>query len=130
VKPKAEAHGFDTSLLDRYLAARRRSWERERKAALACARQTLLEARQRYGIREAYILGSVLDPRRWGPSSDVDVAVSGGSGRILELMAELEESCRREVDVIDLDRHPAAAWLRQKGWDVYATTGSARHPQS
>lgn len=110
---------FDTSVLDRTLAAERDRQERERAALLDRVVDKLTAVRQEYGIREAYVVGSLSTPQAWHRHADVDVAVSGCSARVLDVMKEMEEVSGRDVDVIDLDRHPSAHAFRQRGCRVY-----------
>ncbi len=66
---------FDTSILDRVLEERRKRLEGERKELLVRVVKTLQEIRKRFGIKEAYVVGSLVEPGRWADCSDVDVAV-------------------------------------------------------
>ena len=75
--------------------------------------------RRQHGIEAAYIVGSLKTPGAWRSSSDVDVAVRGCSHALLEVMKALEEATDRQVDVIDLDRHPAAESFTEAGLEVY-----------
>jgi hypothetical protein len=61
----------------------------------------------------------LIKPRRWYDSSDVDIAVSGCSKNILSIMAEIEWATKKESDVVDLDIHPLAHLLKNKGEKVY-----------
>jgi len=110
---------FDTSILDMVLEERRKRLEGERKELLVRVVKTLQEIRKRFGIKEAYVVGSLVEPGRWADCSDVDVAVAGASRFILDIMGALEEAVGREVDVIDLDRHPRADSFRTRGVKVY-----------
>ncbi len=110
---------FDTSIRDRALRQERERLEKERCALLDVVEKTLKENREKYGIREAYITGSLLQPHRWYPFSDVDVAVGGCSRHTLSIMKELEDATEKEVDVIDLDRHPSPDWIRKRSSKVY-----------
>ena len=73
--------------------------------------------------QEAYITGSLNQPHRWYPFSDVDVAVGGCSPHILSIMKELEDATGKVVDVIDLDQHPSPDWVRQRSVEVYGREG-------
>jgi len=110
---------FDTSIRDRALKQKRERLEQERRGLLDIVEKTLRENREKYHIREAYITGSLLQPHRWYPFSDVDVAVGGCSQHILSIMGELEEATEKEVDVIDLDNHPLPDWVRKRSTKVY-----------
>jgi len=77
-----------------------------------------MENREKYDIQTAYIVGSLLQPHRWYPFSDIDVAVSGCSRHTFSVMKELEEATGKDVDVIDLDEHFSADLLRKKGMKI------------
>jgi predicted nucleotidyltransferase len=110
---------FDTSVRDRAVAAERDQRERERAALFDRVVAALAAVREEYGIREAYLVGSLPTPHAWHRRADVDAAVSGCSAHLLDLMKALEDVSGRDVDVIDLDRHPAAHALRRRGYRVY-----------
>ena len=110
---------FDTSILDEAMRKRRQRLAAEQAELLNCVRRTLLELRQPLGIEAAYIVGSLRSPDSWRESSDIDVAVGGGSPVVLEIMKALEDATGKEVDVIDLDRHPAPQSFVQSGVRVY-----------
>lgn len=110
---------FDTYLLDNCLKERRKKLEEERRYLLNTVINAIHSLRERYGIKEAYILGSLLNPKRWCLSSDVDVALSGCSSYISQIMAELEEVTKKDVDIIDLDRHLYPQMVKGRGEKVY-----------
>lgn len=110
---------FDTSILEEALRSRRQRLDSEQADLLGRVDRTLRDLRSEYGIGEAYVIGSLVPPRRWHQSSDVDVAVGGCSGNVLEVMRELEETTGREVDVVDLDRHPFPDLFRRQGLRIY-----------
>ena len=110
---------FDTHVLDETLKVQREKRNRERVDLLDRVARTLKAIRQEYRIQEAYIVGSLLADYRWHRSSDIDVAVGGCSGEVLEVMKELEETTGKDVDVIDLDRHPFPDAFRSKGLRIY-----------
>ena len=110
---------YDTSIRDSAIKERRDRLEQERCRLLDVVEKTLVKIRDKYNIKEAYIVGSLLQPRLWYALSDVDVAVSGCLQHFFSIMAELEEATDKDVDVIELDRHPAAGYLRKKGMRIY-----------
>ncbi len=63
---------FDTALLDEALARRRAAREDARQATLVAVQRLLGELAPRYGIRRAYIFGSVTQPGHFTEKSDVD----------------------------------------------------------
>jgi predicted nucleotidyltransferase len=110
---------FDTHRLDEALRSRRLKLEEEREALLKRVQEVLRRIRRQHGIEAAYIVGSLKTPGAWRSSSDVDVAVRGCSHALLEVMKALEEATDRQVDVIDLDRHPATESFTEGGLQVY-----------
>lgn len=97
---------FDTGILDKAIRDRRQRLAAEQAELLQRVRQALLDLREPLGVRNAYIVGSVLSPECWTDTSDVDVAVGGCSHAVLDVMKAIEDATGRDVDVIDLDRHP------------------------
>lgn len=110
---------FDTGLFDRALKKRKEKRSRERKDCLDTVTATLIRVRSQYDIREAYITGSLIVEHRWTETSDVDVAVGGCSGSVLDVMKALEDTTGKVVDVIDLDTHPHPDTVRDRGLTVY-----------
>ncbi len=66
---------FDTSILDAALAPCRIDYEQQRQKLLAKALRLLDELGPGYGIRQAYVFGSLISPDRFSPHLDVDIAV-------------------------------------------------------
>ena len=110
---------FDTSLRDQSVKAHRLSMEQERKHLLTRVTVVLREACAPSGLAEAYVIGSLTQPGHWDSQSDIDVAIGGCSGAVLEIMRILEEATGRAVDVLDLDRHPQPDAVRSKGIAVH-----------
>ena len=110
---------FDTSVFDRALKKLREKRNSEREECLRSVVATLERIRRQYDIREAYVTGSLLVEHRWNQASDVDVAVGGCSGAVLDVMKALEDATGRVVDVIVLDTHPFPETTKEKGWKVY-----------
>ena len=110
---------FDTSILDEALKRRQERQECERVNLLRRVTEALQAFRSKYGVQEAYIIGSLLVDYRWNQFSDVDVAVSGCSRYMLEIMKVLEEATARDVNVVDLDRCPAPEGFRRNGVKLY-----------
>ena len=110
---------FDTSSFDRALKKRREKQDRERTECLRSVTATLKRIRDEYDICEAYVTGSLLVAFRWNKASDVDVAVSGCSRSVLDVMKALEDATGRTVDVIDLDMHPFPESVKNWSLMVY-----------
>lgn len=109
---------FDTSLLDRIIAERCKTLEGEQKRLLAITETLMITIKEKYRIKSAFILGSLLK-KRWNESSDIDVAVSGSSEYILDIMKEIEDATGKMVDVIDLDHHPFPEIVKARGKRIY-----------
>ena len=110
---------FETDVLDRTLKTRRRQRNWERVVLIDRVASALRVCREKYGVREAFIVGSLLFFRRWDHKSDVDVAIGGAPDRVLDVMKVVEDAVDRDVDVIDLDLHMSADRFRQKGMKIY-----------
>ena len=110
---------FDTCVRDKAMRDRRQRLAAEQAELLQRVRQALLDLREPLGVRKAYIVGSVLSPECWTESSDVDVAVGGCSHTVLDVMKAIEDATGRDVDVIDLDRHPCPESFVRCGVRVY-----------
>lgn len=110
---------FDTSILDRALKKQREQLEQERLDLISIVSETLRKNQSRYGIKSAYIVGSLAQPKMWRKFSDVDVAVSGCSEHILSIMKDLEDATGKQVDVIDLESSPFSELLIQSGVKIY-----------
>ena len=110
---------FDTSALDKAVRDRRRRLAAEQAEVLRRVRGALSDLREPFGIRAAYVVGSLRSPELWRESSDIDVAVAGCSRMVLEVMKALEDATGKAVDVIDLDRHPDPRAFVRSGVRVY-----------
>ncbi len=107
---------FDTSILDAALARRRAKHEQERRELLARLLRLLDKLAPDYGIKKAYIFGSITIPGRFGPHSDVDIAVEQISQtRFLEAMSQFSTLLGREVDLIELSKCHFDYRIREKG---------------
>lgn len=107
---------FKTCLLDEALARRRAIMERTRRAVLAELVRLLGEWGPRYGIRHAYIFGSITRPGHFTEDSDVDIAVERMVPEDYFLaMSAFASALGREVDLIELDRCHFAHRIRERG---------------
>ena len=107
---------FDTSLRDAALARRRAELERKRKALLEETQRALEALGPRYGIRRAYIFGSLVAPGRFGLHSDVDIAVEQMDSRQLtEAIGAFSARLGCRVDFIELEKCHFAHRIREKG---------------
>lgn len=110
---------FDTSILDRALKKQREQLEQERLCLVSVVTEVLRKSQSKYGIKSAYIVGSLAQPKMWDKFSDVDVAVSGCSEHILSIMKDLEDATGRQVDVIDLESSTFSELIIKSGVKIY-----------
>ncbi len=107
---------FDTSLLDQVLCDRRSHLEQARQELLRQTLDWLAQHGEEYGIRQAYVFGSVICPGRFTERSDVDIAVERiDSIRLLEAFTNMSSALGREVDMIELEKCHFADRIRQQG---------------
>ncbi len=114
--------GFSTQVLDRSLQRARIQREELRTAVLSALLSALEDAPVPLG--RAIIFGSLVAPDRFRPESDIDVAVDSIDPRdYFTLKSHLEGRLLREVDLIELDRCPFSASIRQTGvmWKNHCT---------
>ena len=105
---------FDTDVLDRALARKRRERETLRLAVQARALQLL--DKSPVALDEAILFGSVVRPGRFSAHSDVDVAVPDLEPRdFFTLMGHLEEGLEREINLVPIDTCHFADTIRRTG---------------
>ncbi len=112
---------FPTPLLDQLQAQKRQEYEQERLVILVKTQQWLTEHAPRYGIYQAYLVGSLTRPYQFTHRSDVDLAVEQINPDLFFLaVAELSEYLERDVDIINLAQCSFRERLRQGGipWTV------------
>lgn len=106
----------DTHRLDQILAEKRSQQEQERQFLLEKTRQWLNHNGTEYGIKTAYIFGSVTRPYRFRPQSDIDVAVEQiNPDLFFQMISELYTKMGREVDVIELHKCHFSHKIREQG---------------
>jgi predicted nucleotidyltransferase len=95
---------------------RRTANEAERRRLLANLLAWLDAHAPEHGIDEAWVLGSVTRPGRFGAHSDIDLAL-GRDPRMRQFRvgAELSQTLARDVDVILLEDCPFAALIVEEG---------------
>ena len=98
-----------TTLLKRLELQRRERRERLRAATIRSLREAL---RQVLPGRSVYVYGSLIEPGRFHPRSDVDLALldEEADRSVFRIQAELEEHVKRPVDLCVLSQ----TRLRQK----------------
>ena len=108
------ADRFNTGVLDRVLARKRRERETLRLAVQAQALKLLDESP--VALDEAILFGSLVRPGRFSARSDVDVAVPDLEPRdFFTLMGHLEEGLEREIDLVPIDTCHFADSIRRTG---------------
>jgi predicted nucleotidyltransferase len=94
---------FDQQEAKKFLLerAQREKQEREdvRQKTLQRAITVLRERFQGSGI-DVYLVGSILRPYHFTPSSDIDIVVKNFTGDRFQLWTELEDLLQRDVEVI------------------------------
>ena len=92
---------FSTAKLDQILSDRQGKIEQERLLLLNKTLQWLQEFSTLYGIKQAYIFGSILRPGKFHQDSDVDLAVSQiNPDDYCTVISLLHQYLGREVDLI------------------------------
>lgn len=108
------AGSFNTDVLDRALARRRREREALRLAVQTRALQLLDESP--VAVDEAILFGSVVRPGRFDARSDIDIAVPDLEPRdFFTLMGHLEEGLGREIDLVPIETCHFADSIRRMG---------------
>lgn len=115
--------------LDRRLAARRDRDRRLWTTAQDDARRAIDHIARSYQPERIIQWGSVLDADRFGPRSDIDIAVEGDldAAAWFRLLGEVREMTRFAVDIVDL-RHiepEFAEIIKMKGAVVYERDSSS-----
>jgi predicted nucleotidyltransferase len=107
---------FDTSVLDVALARRCANNERQRRALLTKVLHLLDKLALPYGIKKAYVFGSLTITGRFGPHSDVDIAVEQiDEAQFFEVMSKFSTELGHEVDLIELSKCHFADKIRREG---------------
>ncbi|MDE0072195.1 MAG: nucleotidyltransferase domain-containing protein [Caldilineaceae bacterium] len=107
---------FDTSVRDKAIARRSEHLEGERQRLLAQTCALLESLCSRFGIRSAYVFGTLARPRRFHERSDVDIAVETSRPKLLtEAIGRFSLLLDRDVDLVDLATVPFADRIRREG---------------
>lgn len=94
-----------------YLVDERRKKEKERlerlrKTLIKRIKGAFLELSRMVSFREAYIFGSIINPKAFSTQSDVDIAFYGLQEKdFLKTMTFLSRYLDRDVDVLQLEGH-------------------------
>lgn len=107
---------FDTHLLDKAIARRSLLMEEERKRLFALTIALIDKYSRQFGIRSAYVFGSVARPRRFHQRSDIDIAIETSRPELLaEAIGQFSSQLERDVDIVDLAAVPFADRIRREG---------------
>jgi len=107
---------FDTSVLDLALERERLALERERRQVVDQVLGLLDRWGPIYGIRSAYLFGSIARPGRFRRDSDVDLAVEQiDSQSFFRAWGRLSGELGRSLDLVELAHCPFAAKIRREG---------------
>jgi len=107
---------FDTSVLDEAIERRSKRLEMERKRLFAQTFVLLDMHSSHFGIRSAYIFGSLAEPRRFREHSDVDIAIETSRPELLsEAIGRFSSLLERDVDLVDLSVVRFADRIRREG---------------
>lgn len=112
---------FQTSKLDQVLSDHALYNEQERQKLLLKTLNWLDKFGSQYGIQKAYVFGSVAEPRRFSPRSDIDIAVEQiNPEHFFMIISLLSEALERDVDIIEINKCHFANQIRQTGivWTV------------
>jgi len=96
--------------------------ERLRQSTMVVVGSKLREIGRRHAgsVRRLYIFGSLVSPGRFGPGSDIDVAVDWREkGDYFGMWREIEEVLDCEVDFRELGNDPFSQRVRHGGLVVY-----------
>jgi len=101
---------------DLAIQEKREKWEKERKRILRRTNKALGCLSQKIKFSEAYLFGSVTLPYRFTKDSDVDIGFWGLANEdFFYAIAFLSREIGRDVDVIQLERHPFKEKIQTTG---------------
>lgn len=105
-----------TDLLDQFIQQKRDRQERDRVLTIQKIQQWLNQHGLTYGVREAYIFGSLSRPGHFHDASDVDIAVLQINPELqFQAMSLLSAFLGRDVDLIELAKCPFQHRIRETG---------------
>jgi len=114
---------FKTTILDRALRQKRRDNEQKRRETIQHIMRLLPRLANKYGFDRVFLFGSVAKPGRFHERSDIDIAVFGLTDeKYFSFMGELSAQVRRDVDVIQMEKHDLAKRLSRVDRIVWKRT--------
>ncbi|MDJ0662706.1 MAG: nucleotidyltransferase domain-containing protein [Crocosphaera sp.] len=109
-------NSFSSAKLDKIISDRRLKSEKKRQIILNKTIEWLNNNASEYGIKKAYIFGSVTYPNKFNQNSDVDLAVESiNPDKHFLAISFLSTYLEREVDIIKLNHCHFADRIRDKG---------------
>lgn len=116
VRSRRRDDAFSTQILDRALARKRAEREHLRQAVYARTIAALERLADDVAFERAILFGSVLATGRFRADSDVDIAFSRlDDTDFFPVVARLSRELERDVDIIQLENHPLATSVLEKG---------------
>ena len=107
---------FQTTYLDRILAKQRSQLEQERQSLLDKTIDWLDNYGSQYGIKQAYIFGSITRKNQFTKGSDIDIAIEiTNTDYLFSIIGFISEATGKEVDVILLNDCHFANRIRERG---------------
>lgn len=107
---------FATHLWERALERRRARREQLRREFLHAVGNALAELSHQIAFTEASIFGSLTRPESFSEESDIDIAFVGLRDEdFFRALAFLSRRLARDVDIVQLERHPRKAQILQEG---------------
>ena len=107
---------WDLSLWAQCRKERKASLERQRLAVLKEVPAALEALSRKYAWEEAYVFGSLTRPGRFGPESDIDIAVAGLDKLVhYAFVGDIFNILNRSVDVVRLEDCPFAQKIVREG---------------
>jgi len=107
---------FQTTYLNQILANQYSKLEQERQSLLQKTIDWLNNYGSKYGIKQAYIFGSLTRKNQFSPESDIDLAVEvAKADNFFSLIGFISEATGRDVDLIPLNYCHFADRIRERG---------------
>jgi len=107
---------FKTTYLDKILATQHSQLEQERQNLLKTTINWLDDYGAQYGIKQAYIFGSVTRKNQFSQESDIDLAIEiANTGNFFSVIGLISEATGRDVDLIPLNNCHFANRIRERG---------------
>ena len=107
---------FKTTYLDQILATQRSQLEQERQKLLEKTIDWLDNYGVQYGIKQAYIFGSLTRENQFSQKSDIDLAVEiTNTDNFFSVIGLISEVTGREVDLIPINNCHFANRIRERG---------------